>query len=1378
LDYYIDSETGEQIPADQVDGINYKPVEQSSPSWLDLIGASAAQAVPSFAKIVSGPGQFLSEAASTISGSTLGDAALRTFGVNPDTVPASKQFFTETNQLANDVAARQIPEAFNIEPGSNADFYTKLAGGALPTAAQAIFAPQTILPTMAAQGFGESYPRLRENGASIGSAALGATGDAALNYLGGKVVVPGLTNPAYGPLRRVGQSALFNAIQNPAQEAASMGIQEYATGNDIPSEEYGRRLAEAAVGGAVTGAAFGAAGELGTRIQQAETKKSLLAEQLRAEAELQKLAQQQAEIDGNPWIAGAEDQPQTAGVEAPQPRVPNIDPMAEFQASQAAGAQRDFNSKFVGPQELAPEQAFIDRLQAPPPQPAPPPAIIEKSPILKEQDLIDSTFPDVVKAVKDATRNDPAAQSRFVDQILPKPQPPPLGLPAPQPFEPPRIQPVDTYSGRSPEQSAAMEAYRVENQAKSLPELQAAGQKAKNLTQEADALQARIDAQPWTRGTVAKWPAAKAAVVENDVASVVEAVSKKRVPRKRNKERGAVENPASLLIEGFDNIRTTVENFVDAGGSERAKLKYGIWSAPEVSKGEQRLRRGFGLGWAATKSIFPKTFADKTPLFRPQYEAGRVRDKEIFFVAQDLGNKVQSFFSLPKESRDKIGRMARMINETTVLAQKKGRPTFAPSDDFLAKNLGLSPAEVKGYQEVRGMLDFSVDYAAQGLMARRGGAPLPAVVQAKLAAWKEDNYVPNSRFGEYYVAARVKDGDAIHFSQHETKAEALRVAKELRKNEYEVEMDKLSPTSKEMHSGLDVGTLGRLGSIDPDVLAKGSGIPVKGMEKHFKTKNFVRGANEDFGRTVADYITSLSNWTANQKFESVANSTIGSFGRGGRGSEALARDYAIRHKDYVLGNVNENQKIRQGLSLYFLGGNVRSAVVNLTQSLTTTQAVLANQLGEVKAAKLYVKSWKHANDYRTGALAKADPELHGAITKALADGLIAEDAYKNIAGMADPVGGVKSAGRKFADLWMAGFGQAEKLNRYHALISGYELARAKGIAPEARLKFAERFVDDTQFVNSKSNRPEMARGPVLAPLFTFKLFAGNWLRLVRDQKGVKAKIRMLAPMFALGGTTALPLAKELVNVLQGMGIDVNKEIREQIKEMGGNNKIADGVLYGIPAGLPDDYSVNISGSVGFGEVASNIGDKKGFEAVASVLGAPGAVVNRAAQFYKQGTKTGEWGRASEALLPEGVRFLARANRVRKEGLRDTRNVPLISGDTPLTPDQISNYQMAAYALGFTPTEFSRAYEQRQAEFNAKDRASNSENVNWKLAKALFDGDDAKFDALIADAASKGIKPNSAQIKKSYIEMQDPTLFARVPKKALDDVIEARQAYED
>ena len=83
-------------------------------------------------------------------------------------------------------------------------------------------------------------------------------------------------------------------------------------------------------------------------------------------------------------------------------------------------------------------------------------------------------------------------------------------------------------------------------------------------------------------------------------------------------------------------------------------------------------------------------------------------------------------------------------------------------------------------------------------------------------------------------------------------------------------------------------------------------------------------------------------------------------------------------------------------------------------------------------------------------------------------------------------------------------------------------------------KFAEKTVDDTQFVYNKGARPNWARGAVGATLFTFKTFTVSMLEVI-GKASPKAKALIGAALILVAGIKGLPFEEDAEDIIDTIG---------------------------------------------------------------------------------------------------------------------------------------------------------------------------------------------------------------------------------------------------
>lgn len=759
--------------------------------------------------------------------------------------------------------------------------------------------------------------------------------------------------------------------------------------------------------------------------------------------------------------------------------------------------------------------------------------------------------------------------------------------------------------------------------------------------------------------------------------------------------------------------------------------------------------------------IFPKTLAEKVPLFRGFFDAASNQEKNKYTISRGINEKLKPYWEL--SDRSKVN--AALIKHR--LMTKEGR-TFQATPENLAK-IGLSPDEANAYQAVRDGMDTALDTARQAAMSRARQIEDPnerlqylQKVNDSFDSLRAENYVPFSRFGQYTVEVRGPDGEVQHFSMHESKRDQMAAAKRLKLAGNDVTIGKMPVSDIEAYNYMPPELVVKLGNLD---FGARSGDAPQGFPKHFERAALVDGFEHNLDRAISDYVTSLSRWSAKQI---AAPEYDAAFKRLDPAKDVELLKYARKYVDYQTKVTPEAAKVRQYLANYYLGLNVKSAALNLTQTLTTTGPELTKYVGFGKAPAVLLRAHKLAASYLTSpdSFMKANPELGVAIKQAVYDGTISEQVYRELSGRSR--GG---SGKSITDFTMALFDSAERYNRLVTMIAGMDAANRQGLKGSDAFKFAEKFVSDTQFDYTKANRPQIARGRKAA-LFTFRLFAGNWLRLTRNNMTAKdwpTAVALLGSMGALGGATAMPFAKWVISALESNGEDPKRRARELI----GNKAIADSLMYGLPYSLA---GVNLSGAVGMGELAPDL--EQGVLPAAGrftfgVLADQAQRVGKAKYFLSELDRPD---RAVEAVLPEFARQAARGVRVAREGLRTPKREPMLF-DKKGKPRDATAYEIGAYGLGFTPSGFADAYERQHSVDLERQAASDNDNINFKIAQARYLKDRKLEASLRKDIAarnkelpaSRRIRVNETSIKGFMSRMKGEDREKSIPKKAREEV---------
>jgi hypothetical protein len=857
----------------------------------------------------------------------------------------------------------------------------------------------------------------------------------------------------------------------------------------------------------------------------------------------------------------------------------------------------------------------------------------------------------------------------------------------------------------------------------------------------------------------------------------------------------AVKSPSQAPIvepvdspESFENERTPAD-LTDNGEIERGKRElFDIKENKDTANKsyKQLVKEGIitektdrDIGKIEAQIMFMHNKIKKFPILGPIYKEGlrfmRATDNTI----SKYGNILDPFFKLSKKSKKNINNV--LIKEHLELGRK------LTADELVQS---FTREELEGYAAMRNVSKVALDDI--GNMMLETGASQEDVASFK--ASMEDTWIPLSRFGDNYVAVNDRAGNLINYSFHKNKQEQRKEAVKWA-GQGNINVGEVKKVSDELVKDMPVTVLSALKRIDDKLgldITKAYGAAMEfGFPTHLLQQKKIKGFDEDIGKSMSNYLIGLAKYTERRKSRRTFAKQIAAIDPKAQGR--LHED-ATKYAEYVTGSTNELSKFRQFLFRYYLGGNLKSALLNATQTLTTTFPALskytsAPSIKLAKAGKIATQSLE--------SIKRTDPDLADALTRMIYDGVLSEqfvtmlrgEAYKNLR-----LNNVDAALSFF-------FNHVEVFNRKLAGIAAYKAATGEGVrirdvdgkkrkvklSHEEAIAFAESFIDETQFNYTKADRPRIARG-LAAPAFTFRLFAGNYLSMLKnflappEAAGLtfKEKVehvefgamaRAMGTMMALGGLTAIPGLKDLEKALEAAGYDPRKTVRDNA------GKYGDFLLHGglFPAG------VDISGAVGTVEMVPNDAQQGAWPAVAGIiLGVPTDIpkrINRA--FFFAHELKDPW-RAVEAIMPEAVRNPMVAMRWVKQGAART---PF---GEPIAKPGLGSVLLKAIAV--QPAILTKAYEREHSERLLNERSREvSKNLSFMIARAIFNKNEAELQKILMDISkhNESVKSpenliiiNQRSIKESLANMIYPEAIElkRLPKKARQEFLNIQQTF--
>jgi hypothetical protein len=675
-----------------------------------------------------------------------------------------------------------------------------------------------------------------------------------------------------------------------------------------------------------------------------------------------------------------------------------------------------------------------------------------------------------------------------------------------------------------------------------------------------------------------------------------------------------------------------------------------------------------------------------------------------------------------------------------------------------------------------------------------------AKTQAEFKKMREGGYFPYMRFGKWTLTIRARidmdfddehysAGDLISFESFESKAErdkALRMMQGkdpdllvspsvMKESQFAVQglPAAMLRTMKERIPNLDKEQVAAIDEALKDL------APFKGLKRQFLRRRGTAGFSMDAMRSYAHYMRMSAGHLSRVKYAEKMMQSIAKVDGDAKVLSHLGKDSTKRqqianwmkqHNDYIVNPESEWTGLRSAIFQWFLGFNIKSAVINLSQVPMVTFPYLAARYGDLNAAREIATAnaaatsyWKNRQKW-TGP--QAEPrrvrivqlleqgKKDGWLDQALATEL-AIAASEGTVDRALPVRGAKHAWYKMSEWGAKPFAVAEKINRTITAIATYNLEYAKSNDHRTAYAAARDAVDSTQYENSRWNRPRFMRGK-LGTTFVFMNYLQNTLFFMLG--GDKGGGRALMMLFLAAGLMGMPGAENAEDLVDFLGtklkellgskdpkFDLRLELREALQELHANPDL---ILHGLGqssfglgalgqmTGLPIP-EFDISGSLSLGRPLPLTGllNSTGQDTSQGVLGKAAVELGGAGASAFDSFLQGIWSRdpdkwkATEKMLPTWMKNASKATRLASRGEEKTMRGDVVAEFDPYDPKEA--LELFGQGLGFTPTELTEGWERTLAQ---------REGVNYYrmrmegLLKAhnwtfLNEDEDAKRDAL-------------------------------------------------
>jgi hypothetical protein len=242
-----------------------------------------------------------------------------------------------------------------------------------------------------------------------------------------------------------------------------------------------------------------------------------------------------------------------------------------------------------------------------------------------------------------------------------------------------------------------------------------------------------------------------------------------------------------------------------------------------------------------------------------------------------------------------------------------------------------------------------------------------------------------------------------------------------------------------------------------------------------------------------------------------------------------------------------SNKLRAMATVYFLGGSVAAAGVNLSSLPMITFPWLIQHTTPARAMSTLLEGMrlagKHFNDIRDLPTLLSQKPLEGidnvdglrhALQIGAQDGSLFDTEQYQFMGLSrGQEYSLSGRTQEAVKLWMTPFRLAEQYNRVSAFIAAYKVAKSNGLNNEAAHKQAQEAVFGTQFRYDEANRPALADSGVGSLFFVFKSFPIFMMETMTflAKTNPKSAVFMLGMLVLMAGVEGLPFAEDLEDLI-------------------------------------------------------------------------------------------------------------------------------------------------------------------------------------------------------------------------------------------------------
>ena len=736
------------------------------------------------------------------------------------------------------------------------------------------------------------------------------------------------------------------------------------------------------------------------------------------------------------------------------------------------------------------------------------------------------------------------------------------------------------------------------------------------------------------------------------------------------------------------------------------------------------------LGFLTMPQI-EQLYGDALPSLKKLTTALEGRATDMMRRRQHISKNIQDWYKIANKHKAVLPRFFAIANRTTLDQIDVLDPAMA--NHPLTKEFKKLPSDLQDvYKQLREEYKKSSDEYMHMLLQNLKQSKA-SETRLKMEAKRMKVYLPLFRMGDNWVSFNDQNGERVSMA-FESVREARQAAAKARADGM-TEVKEFARLQQITYRS--VPPTGFMGSVVKQLQDQGvkpevidgiyqtylSLFPAQSVRQQFRKREGRLGFREDVFQVYANMSTRMANQLANMKNADAVESAVTGVREEFEDNPTMELrdvvDNMQKQLDFIRNPVNGDlvNKASYFSYMWYIAGNVSSAVVNLTQLPIVVFPLLAGKYGYGKtteamraATAMYMKGGKDDNseflpDYTFGANATGEyKKLYDvAVERAIirrSTGYELTEARK--AKVEDFTG--KRAKIEHAIGWI--FQNSERANREITLIAAFDLARKANKSVDTAIDEAISLVNDAHGAALAEIGPRFFQQGIGKVAFTFKRFAQAQIYLIgrlfhQAFKGYDKETKDIARKQILGiagmsyifaGMQGMPLYGA-VSLLANMLMDDDDEPFDMdalVKDSFGD--------IGYKGPVNSLLRVDVASRTGFNGLVWRDDPKRLAEIGPSLY----AIEQAAGPAYgafrnaERGLKLiqeGEWERGMENLVPSFVRNGLKAFRLGTEGA--------LTKDGVKITDDIGAYNVFMQIFGFNPAALAEAQARGGAEKRAE-----------------------------------------------------------------------------